>query len=44
MADLILNISDAIDITDDVVPVIPSWLDKVYIGDDVYCINILRVE
>lgn len=44
MADLTLNVSDSMDLADDIVPVIPSWLDKVYVGDDVYYINILRIE
>ena len=44
MVDLVLNVSDGMDLDDNAVPVIPSWLDKVYIGDDVYYINILRIE
>lgn len=44
MADLVLNVSDSVDVEDSNEPVIPSWLDKVYIGDDVYYIIILRVE
>ena len=44
MADLVLNVSDDMDIDDSESLVIPSWLDKVYIGNNVYYINILRIE
>lgn len=44
MAELVLDVSDVVNITDSNEFVIPSWLDMVYVGDDIYYINILRIE
>lgn len=41
---LALDVSDNIDIIDNSIQVIPSYLDRVYINDIEHFINILSVE
>lgn len=39
-----LNVSDNVDITDTSIEVIPSYLDKIYIGATEHFISVLGVE
>ena len=40
----VLNLAETFGISDDIELVIPSWLRKVHIGDDVYRIVIKRIR
>ncbi len=44
MADLVLSLLDIENVADDIVKVIPSYLDRIYIGNVEHFIVILSVE